>query len=141
MFISSILSCQPKIEEETLKLSNWDKFSVSTKFQKIVLENNSDSIYFENWIYKPGVGEIPPKYELEKIETGKINLTTQEKESLIHHISNTITNPTYTDVFATNYVGNVEFTMERGNMKLMCQYNSVGDWTIVSNGTKKYTIF
>lgn len=120
-----------------MKLNNWEKFSITTKFQKIVIENHFDSIYFEKRIYKPGFGEAPPKYELEKIERGIVNLTKQEKDSLIYHIHNTINNPTFTDVFATDYVGNVLFTMERHNMKLMCQYNSVGDWTIISDDTKK----
>lgn len=137
--ICLLYSCDTKQKstEENAISNNWESFIVETKFQKIEIKNYSDSIYYTNRIYKDGLDNIPPKYELDKIESGTILLTEQQKDSLIFHIKNTITNPTFTNAFVTDYVGNVSFSLNKNNMKLICQYNAVGDWTTVSNDTKR----
>ena len=92
---------------------------------------------YTNTTYKDGVGDIAPKYELDHIEKGTIILGKSERDRLISHVVNIITKPTITDIHATDYVGNVKFVLDRHNMKISCQYNSVGDWTKLSNDTKQ----
>lgn len=137
--VITIFSCQPKNDNQNVieNLHNWESFIIETGFQKVQIFNKTDSISYTNTIYKDGVNGIPPKYELDRIEEGFVTLNKSERDSLISHIVNIISKPTITDIHATDYVGNVKFVLDRHNMKIICQYNSVGDWTELSNDTKR----
>ena len=137
--ITILFSCHKKIDNKNdiENLQNWNSFIIETGFQKVEIFKYTDSISFTNTIYKDGVFDIPPKYELDKKKEGIIVLNKTERDSLISHIVNIISKPTFTDIHATDYVGNVKFILKRHNMETSCQYNSVGDWTKLSNDTKR----
>jgi hypothetical protein len=52
-----------------------------------------------------------------------------------------ITNPHFTDKNATDYAGHVLVKLIDRNTTVMCEYKSVGEWSEVSDLTKKiYTL-
>ena len=67
----------------------------------------------------------------------KLYYTKSEKDSLAKYIYECVTEPKFTNILATEYAGSVSLKYGTGNTKLICEYNSVGDWSVVSDTTKK----
>lgn len=131
-----LLSCT---KEPGMKIRNdpWEKLQVNTDFQKITIDRHSDSAEVVNIIWNKEIYNIPPKYIVEDTVTTKIYLSRIEKDSLKNWIRSSILNPQFTDLYATDYVGNVELKYIDRGTTLSCTYNSVGEWDKVSQNTKK----
>ena len=110
---------------------------IVTQFQKITIDKNSDSCDVENIIWNKGIYKIPPTYKVEDTINTKIYLTENEKDSLKEWILSSIIEPKFTEVNASDYVGNVELKFINGNTILSCKYRSVGEWNEVSKNTEK----
>jgi len=131
-----LLSCT-KQPEMNIKNDPWEKLQVNTDFQKITIDRHSDSAEVVNIIWNKEIYNIPPKYIVEDTVTTKIYLSRIEKDSLKNWIRSSILNPHLTDLYATDYVGNVELKYIDRGTTLSCTYNSVGEWDKVSENTKK----
>lgn len=136
LMLGFLLSCTKQPE---MKTSNnpWEKLQVNTDFQKITINRHSDSAEVVNIIWNKEIYNIPPKYIIEDTVTTKIYLSRIEKDSLKNWIRSSILNPQFTDLYATDYVGNVELKYIDRGTTLSCIYNSVGEWDKVSQNTKK----
>lgn len=133
------ISCNEKkakvLENENYK--KYDTLRITTRSQKLTISKFSDSADYVNIIYDSKVNKIPPQYNVVKIDKRKIHISKPDRDSLSKFIYLSTTNPKFTNIHATDYVGNVELTFERHNMKLTTEYFSVGDWTEVSENTRK----
>ena len=139
----STISCNENksrnVESENYR--DYETLQIITRNQKITISKFSDSAEYENTKYDSKVNKNPQQYNVGKIEKRKIYFSEAEKDSLSKYIFQSITNPKFTDISATDYVGNVELNFEKHNMKLINKYFSVGDWSEVSENTKKiYTL-
>ena len=136
LMLGFLLSCT---KEPEMKIRNdpWEKLQVNTDFQKITIDRHSDSAEVVNIIWNKEIYNIPPKYIVEDTVTTKIYLSRIEKDSLKNWIRSSILNPQFTDLYATDYVGNVELKYIDRGTTLSCTYNSVGEWDKVSENTKK----
>lgn len=134
-----IISCSEKVENISDKnfYQNWENLEIKTDRQTITISKLSDSVEYENIIYTKSFYEIPPQYKIQKVQKYKIYLTNAEKDSLAKYIYESVTDPKFTNKFATEYVGNVKLKFSKENMDLICEYKSVGDWTEVSENTRK----
>lgn len=131
-----LLSCTKQPEMKT-RNDPWEKLQVNTDFQKITINRHSDSAKVVNIIWNKEIYNIPPKYIVEDTVTTKIYLSRIEKDSLKNWIRSSILDPQFTDLYATDYVGNVELKYIDRGTTLSCTYNSVGEWDKVSQNTKK----
>jgi hypothetical protein len=131
-----LLSCT-KQPEMKIRNDPWEKLQVNTDFQKITIDRHSDSAEVVNIMWNKEIYNIPPKYIVEDTVTTKIYLSRTEKDSLKNWIRSSILNPQFTDLYATDYVGNVELKYIDRGTTLSCTYNSVGEWDKVSQNTKK----
>lgn len=137
MFILGFsVSCTEQPEKK-IKNDPWEKLQVNTDFQKITIDRHSDSAEVVNIIWNKEIYNIPPKYIVEDTVRTKIYLSGSEKDSLKNWIRSSIINPEFTDLYATDYVGNVELKYIDRGTTLSCTYNSVGEWDEVSENTKK----
>lgn len=136
LMLGFLLSCT-KQPEMKIRNDPWEKLQVNTDFQKITIDRHSDSAEVVNIIWNKEIYNIPPKYIVEDTVTTKIYLSRIEKDSLKNWIMSSILNPQFTDLYATDYVGNVELKYIDRGTTLSCTYNSVGEWDKVSENTKK----
>lgn len=136
LMLGFLLSCT-KQPEKKIRNDPWEKLQVNTDFQKITIDRHSDSAEVVNIIWNKEIYNIPPKYIVEDTVTTKIYLSRIEKDSLKNWIRSSILNPQFTDLYATDYVGNVELKYIDRGTTLSCTYNSVGEWDKVSENTKK----
>lgn len=136
LMLGFLLSCT-KQPEKKIRNDPWKKLQVNTDFQKITIDRHSDSAEVVNIIWNKEIYNIPPKYIVEDTVTTKIYLSRTEKDSLKNWIRSSILNPQFTDLYATDYVGNVELKYIDRGTTLNCTYNSVGEWDKVSQNTKK----
>lgn len=136
LMLGFLLSCT-KQQEMKIRNDPWEKLQVNTDFQKITIDRHSDSAEVVNIIWNKEIYNIPPKYIVEDTVTTKIYLSRIEKDSLKNWIRSSIVNPQFTDLYATDYVGNVELKYIDRGTTLSCTYNSVGEWDKVSENTKK----
>lgn len=137
LFILSFLFSCAKQPEKKPDHDPWEKLQVITVFQKITIERSSDSAEVENIVWNKEIYNIPPKYILEDTVKTKIYLSKTEKDSLKTWIKSYIVKPRFTDLNASDYVGNVELKYMDRNTTLTCQYSSVGDWNNGSENTAK----
>jgi hypothetical protein len=131
-----LLSCA-KQPEKKIESDTWEKLQVITLFQKITIENNSDSSEVDNIVWNKQIYNIRPKYIIEDTIKTKIYLNKLEKDSLKTWIKSSILKPEFTDLNASDYIGNVELKYIDRNTTLSCKYYSVGEWNKVSENTKK----
>jgi hypothetical protein len=139
IFLILIISCSKKVKNtnEDTSYQKWENLEVETRCQTIKISKFSDSAEYENIVYKKGVYDIPPKYVIDKKQKYKVYFSKSEKDSLARYIYESVTNPKFTNILATDYVGNVKLKFDRENMNLICEYKSVGRWNEVSQNTKK----
>lgn len=114
----------------------WDSLEIKTRYQTLTVFKYEDSANYQNISYDKEMYDIPPKYNNKKVKNLKLYFTKAEKDSLAKYIFTSVTKPKFTNILATDYVGNVSFTFSRINMNLVCEYQSVSDWTEVSDETK-----
>ncbi|MGI9652572.1 hypothetical protein [Chryseobacterium sp. RLHN22] len=134
-----IISCSKKIENAPDKnfYQNWENLEIKTDRQTITVFKLSDSMEYENIIYTKEFYDIPPQYKIKKVQKYKMHVTNAEKDSLAKYIYASVTDPKFINNLATDYVGNVKLKFSKENMNLVCEYKSVGNWTEVSENTRK----
>lgn len=132
-----LVSCEkPKVKME-LKNEYWDEIQLTTRNQKVIIYNESDTASFEKEIYKKVSGEyISAMYKLEKIDKKNFSLNRNERDSLYKFVKEVITKPVFTDRASTDYAGYVLIKLRNRNTTLICEYKSVGEWSSVSEQTK-----
>lgn len=131
-----LISCNKKIKEADIPVS-WQQLKITTQFQNIIIEKYSDSCEVEQIIWDEGIYKIPPNSKVIDTLKSKIYLTKIEKDSLSKWILSSIIKPKFTNLNATDYVGNVKFNFINLNTNLSCEYKSVGNWNKVSDNTEK----
>lgn len=134
LFISCSKKQEPLLTDPYKK---WETLEIKTRFQTLTISKFSDSADYYNIIVGNKEFKIIPESTPEKIEPEKIFFTQAEKDSLSKYIYESVTQPKFTNVLATDYAGGVILRFDRENMNLTCEYNSVGDWTTVSENTEK----
>ena len=141
LFSFLILSCNEKKNEKTIdnQSINWEEIEINTRTEKINISKFSDSAEYiqdlNNIAFK--ILNEDGTVTKEEIIRKKIVFTKSEKDSLVKYIYNSVTNPKFSNVLATDYAGTVQLTLSTGTTKLVCEYHSVGDWSIVSDNTRK----
>ncbi len=128
-----------KIDKQEPK---WDKITLRSDFQSINIYSDRDSIISNTWELKDSLGEPG---EVWHIQTNKkqerIYLEPTSKDTIHSLVMDMITKPVFTNQSASCYVGNIRICVQSDNTELCCRYSSVGDWTTVSENTRKlYTI-
>ena len=131
-----LLSCNDKIKEVNEPVS-WGQLTITTQFQNITIDKYSDSCEVEQIIWDKGIYKIPSTYKIIDTLKSKIYLTKIEKDSLSNWIISSIIKPKFTNLNASDYVGNVKFNLKYLNTNLSCEYKSVGNWNKVSDITQK----
>ena len=135
----AILSC--KQNEKTIETlhNNWEKIEINTRTEKLLISKFSDSAEYEQNPNDIAFKILPEdgKIAKEEIVKKKVYFTKSEKDSLAKYIYESVTKPKFTNALATDYAGRVTLRYDTGNMKLTCEYDSVGDWSLVSEQTKK----
>lgn len=141
IFSSSIMSCKQKQNEKIINNTpnNWEEIEVNTRTEKLKISKFSDSAEYENNPNNITFKILPEDGKIieEKIIRKKIYFSKSEKDSLAKYVYESVTNPKFTDVFATELAGSVIFIYDTGKTKLICENESVGDWSILSESTKK----
>lgn len=138
--LSILISCnysQMSIEKED-KPMYWETLKIESRSQTIIINRYEeygvrDTCDFEEVKINEFVIEYKP------INRGQeyFNISQQEKDSLFKYIYDIVTNPIYTEQFATCYAGNISIGFSIGNTSQICRYNSVGNWTTISPSTKR----
>lgn len=135
------MSCKQKQNEKIINNTpnNWEEIEVNTRTEKLKISKFSDSAEYENNPNNITFKILPEDGKIieEKIIRKKIYFSKSEKDSLAKYVYESVTNPKFTDVFATELAGSVIFIYDTGKTKLICENESVGDWSILSESTKK----
>ena len=135
------MSCKQKQNEKIKNNTpnNWEEIEVNTRIEKLKISKFSDSAEYENNPNNITFRILPEDGKIieEKIIRKKIYFSKSEKDSLAKYVYESVTNPKFTDVFATELAGSVIFIYNTGKTKLICENESVGDWSILSESTKK----
>lgn len=141
-FIAFIfLSCNEKKNHKTIdnEIITWEEIEINTKTEKIKISKFSDSAEYirdlNNVAFK--ILNEDGTFTKEEIISKKIAFTKSEKDSLVKYIYNSATKPKFTNAFATDFAGTVQLIYSTGTTRLICEYHSVGDWSIVSDETRK----
>lgn len=133
-----LISCNFSKKEQKDKPVYWDDIEINTKTQKFIIYKESDTASFEEAIYKNISGKgISAKYKLDTIHRKTFSLTASERDSIYKYTYQVITKPVFTDKHATCYAGYVLIKLRERQTTLMCEYKSVGEWSTVTNETKK----
>lgn len=133
--LSLMLSCTKQPEKRVE--DTWEKLQVNTLFQEITIEKNSDSLEVQSIVWDKQIFDNPPKYIIEDTIITKVFISKLEKDSLKKWIKSSIVEPKFTNLSASDQIGNVELKYIDRNTTLSCQYNSVGEWDKVSENTAK----
>ncbi|GGG65895.1 hypothetical protein [Epilithonimonas arachidiradicis] len=140
----TILSCDKKQDPKAIDFINqWEKLEIKTHTEKIIISKFSDSAKYEQNLNNIVFQILPEDGKLveEKIVRKNIYFTKGERDSLAKYIYESVTKPKFTSIIATEYSGSVSLNYDTGSLRLICEYNSTGNWSAVSDETKKiYTI-
>jgi hypothetical protein len=138
LFCTILFSCQKEKQKEIPKEEYWENIELITKSQKVTVYKFEDTASVEKKIYKKVSGEfISAVYKLEKVESKNFKMNKSERDSLYSYVIKLLTKPTFTDKAATDYAGYILIKLKDRNTTLMCEYQSVGEWSTISPETKK----
>ena len=144
LLILLLMSCKNRNDraiappEQKIK---WNQIDIRLDQQNFLIYHNSDSAYFTQWDIKrnfirnkrgPGIN-----YEPSNRKDSIFIFNKSERDSLASYIYALITKPVFATKWVTDYVGNISFQLKNGGTSLSCEYNSVGDWTTISEQTQK----
>jgi len=141
LYLIVFSSCNAgKIEEAMIdqNMPSWDKISIKTDFQSIDIYSDKDTLFRNSWRFKDSIGEPGSIWhvQVDKKEE-EVYLEHEIRDSIYTIVMDMITNPVFTDQFASCYAGNVRICIASDNTELCCQYSSVGQWPDASSGTKE----
>ncbi|MEZ2338643.1 hypothetical protein AB6735_23545 [Mucilaginibacter sp. RCC_168] len=113
----------------------WNELTIIDDHRIVTtINNDNDSsivrIYHTGSIFTPRPKKLV-------IDTLKAWFTKSEKDTLAYLTKEIILNPISTTNYCTEFVGSVEMKISYGQFKLSGEYDSVCDWTILSDRTKK----
>lgn len=138
VLFSILTSCSylnKPIEKKDTPL-NWEMLRIESRSQTIIIDRYEeygvrDTCDFEEIKINESIIEYNP------INRGQeyFNVCQQDKDSLFKYVYDIVTNPVYTEQFATCYAGNISIGFSVGNTTQICKYNSVGNWTTISPST------
>ena len=141
LFALTLLSCnkEKKIEIAENLNPRWEELEINTRIEKIVISRFSDSAEYERNSNSIAFKILPEDGKIieEEIVRKKIYFSKSEKDTLAKYIFESVTQPKFTNIIATEKAGSVILRYDTGNTKLICEYNSVGDWSAVSDVTRK----
>lgn len=133
-----LISCNFSKKEKKAETNYWDDIEINTKNQRVIIYKESDTASFEEAIYKNiSAKGISEKYKLDTIKRKTFSLTASQRDSIYKYTYQVITKPVFTDKHATCYAGYVLIKLRERQTTLMCEYKSVGEWSTVTNETKK----
>ena len=140
VLISILTACENSvktIEQNDLPI-NWETMKIESRTQTIIIDKYEDYGVRDTCDFKEiKIDEYTTEYK--PINRGQeyFNITQQEKDSLFKYVYDIVSNPVYTDQYATCYVGNISISFSIGNTTQVCKYNSVGNWTTISLSTER----
>ena len=128
-----------KEDKEILnKVPNWNIITLKSDLQSIKIHFEFDSLISTSWRLKDSLSEQGERYWIRTEIKQEIKyLDPKCKDSLYLLVKNLITNPVYTDQSASCYVGSLNACIQSQNTEICCNYSSVGNWTTISESTKK----
>lgn len=134
-----LISCNDsQITKKETKPIYWETLIIKSRSETIIIDKHEkygirDTCNFEKVKINESAIEFKP------INRGQeyFDISQQEKDSLFKYVYDIVTNPIYTEQFATCYVGNISIEFRIGNTTRICSYNSVGNWTTISPSTKR----
>ena len=137
VIIVGLTSCHKKesiVENNFVK--QWDRLTIDTENQRIVIDNGFDYGRRCYWNIKEINRENGQKeYQTVNYKEEKFDLTKEEQDSLFICIYNIIRNPVFPKVYqykTCNTGGlSVSFTIN-GTTTLSCSYASARNWTTIS---------
>ena len=120
------------------KAPNWNVITLKSDLQSIKIHFEYDSLISTSWRLKDSLSEQGERYRFRtEIKQEVIYLDPKCKDSLYLLVKDLISNPVYTDQSATCYVGSLNACIQSQNTEICCNYSSVGNWTTISESTKK----
>lgn len=141
LFFCIFMSCNNSykaLKEDDNQITSWQTLIIESDNQIITIDKYEeygvrDTCIFEEIRIDDSFVEYKP------INRGQqyFDISQQEKDSLFKYICDIVTNPVYTEQFATCYVGNISIGFRVDNTTRICKYNSVGNWTSISPSMNK----
>ena len=139
LMIQFLTSCQKSNEKGNVKNQNWDHIELITRNQKITIYKDEDIASTEKAIYKRISGNgFSAKYKLEKVEKNNFSISKVERDSLYENVFRLITEPTFTNKATTDYAGYILIKLKDRHTTIMCEYESVGQWSNISPDNSKF---
>jgi hypothetical protein len=133
IFIILILLCFG-CKQKTVSPS-WTYLTIVSENRTYInIENGNDSALVK-FYHKGTIFEPLKKDEKVKIETSKIGFNKAERDSVFSFVNDLIINPVVPKTHCTEFVGMLELTLVCGQITRSCKYESVCDWTKLSDKT------
>lgn len=135
------ISCndvKKKENEISTKEPNWTVINLKSDQQMIKIYVEYDSLISTSWQVKDSFSEQGERFQIKtEFEQDVIYLDPKSKDSIFLLVKDLISNPVYTDQSATCNVGSLHASIQFQNTEICCNYFSVGNWTTISETTKK----
>jgi hypothetical protein len=121
-----------------------DEFSISRPWNSLTIIDDQRIVFIINndldssTVEVHNIGSIfspAPKEKL--IDTFKVYFTKPEKDTLAYLTQKLIINPPKIKSFCTEFVGTIELKIDYGQFKQYGKYDSVCDWSLLSDQTKQ----
>ena len=114
---------------------SWQALTITDDHRIVItIKNDNDSstvkIYHTGSIFTPRPSKII-------VDTLKVWFTKSEKDTLAYLTKDIILHPVGKTGFCTEFVGSIAMKIYYGQFKLSGEYNSVCDWTLLSDQTKQ----
>ncbi|MFV0470163.1 MAG: hypothetical protein ACK5MK_14710 [Dysgonomonas sp.] len=137
-FILTACSDSIKHTQKDEHLMNWETIRIESRDQTIIIDKREDYGVRDTCDFKEAkIDKYRTEYRPINRGQENFNITQQEKDSLFKYVYDIVSNPVYTDQYATCYVGNISISFSIGNTTQICKYNSVGNWTTISRSTER----
>jgi hypothetical protein len=138
LILTLLISCQDEKQKKVLEEKHWENIELITKSERIKIYKSEDTASIEKAIYERVSGKgFSATYKLEKLDRKNFKINKSERDSLYKYVFRLLTKPTFTDKSATDYAGYIMIKLKDRNTTLMCEYQSVGEWSTISAETEK----
>lgn len=137
LFISLLLGCHNSVSKKENKIEGWTSLKITLENYKVIeLKNSgaSDSAAVTTYLK----GSIFQPIKKVQIIKEKLFFTQAEKDTICDLASDIISHPTAPKHFCTEFVGDIQLAVSYGDqLTRSCTYESVCDWTTLSDKTLK----
>jgi len=130
-----ILSTSCKKKEVTPNF-NWSDISIRNSHEEIIIYKELDTASFIKPIYET-INHNDFNTKRIGTERKQIKFSNSEKDSIAIYVQQIIRNPIETDLFCTDYVGNLHVTIRNFNSSFSAHYTSVCQVDTLSAETRK----